>query len=102
MEQETVMISKNDLLKKYGISYGTLYRWKRMRLIPEEWFVKKATNTGQETFFPQTLIFNRVELILERQKTQTLEQIVRSLSQRTSERHAYQTPFAQHCAFKTY
>lgn len=98
MEQETVMISKNDLLKKYGISYGTLYRWKRMRLIPEEWFVKKATNTGQETFFPQRLIFNRVELILERQKTQTLEQIARSLSQKEQSQSVMliQTPFGKH------
>ena len=28
------LISKKDLLSKYGISYGALYRWKRMGLIP--------------------------------------------------------------------
>lgn len=62
MEQE--LISKKDLLAKYGISYGALYRWKRMGLIPEDWFLKKAAVTGQETFFPKSLICERVELIL--------------------------------------
>jgi hypothetical protein len=98
MEQEMAMISKNDLLKKYGISYGTLYRWKRMRLIPEEWFVKKATSTGQETFFPDGLISKRVEKILERQKTQTLEQIAQSLSQKEQSQNIMliKTPFGKH------
>lgn len=57
------LISKKDLLERYGISYGALYRWKRKGLIPEEWFLKKATVTGQETFFPKELICERVELI---------------------------------------
>ena len=61
MEQE--LISKKDLLELYSISYGSLYRWKRKGLIPEEWFIKKATATGQETFFPKDLICERVELI---------------------------------------
>ena len=43
------LISKKALLEKYAISYGALYRWKRKGLIPEEWFIKKATVTGQET-----------------------------------------------------
>lgn len=60
---ENEMISKKDLLDKYGISYGTLYRWKRMGLIPDEWFVKTASPTGQQTFFPKRLICERVELI---------------------------------------
>ena len=60
---ENDMISKKDLLEKYGISYGTLYRWKRMGLIPDEWFVKTASPTGQQTFFPRRLICERVELI---------------------------------------
>ena len=47
---EPKYISKKDLLKRYGISYGALYRWKRMGLIPEEWFIKRSTPTGQETF----------------------------------------------------
>nr|MBQ4319448.1 DUF4004 family protein [Clostridia bacterium] len=60
------LISKKELLKKYGISYGALYRWKRMGLIPEDWFIKQATPTGQETFLPKTQICPRIELILER------------------------------------
>ncbi|MBQ5833122.1 MAG: DUF4004 family protein, partial [Selenomonadales bacterium] len=46
-----------------SISYGALYRWKRKGLIPEEWFIKKSTVTGQETFFPRALVCERVELI---------------------------------------
>ena len=37
------LISKKELLEKYGISYGALYRWKRMGLIPEDWFEKTST-----------------------------------------------------------
>lgn len=44
------LISKKELLERYKISYGTLYRWKRMGLIPDDWLVKKSTFTGQETF----------------------------------------------------
>jgi hypothetical protein len=47
------LISKKELLEITGISYGALYRWKRKNLIPEEWFIKKSTFTGQETFFPK-------------------------------------------------
>ena len=36
------LISKKDLLAVMGISYGQLYRWKRQRLIPEEWFIKQS------------------------------------------------------------
>ena len=61
MERE--LISKKELLEKYAISYGALYRWKRKGLIPEDWFIKKSTVTGQETFFPAKLICERVELI---------------------------------------
>ncbi len=60
---EEQLISKKELLERYGISYGALYRWKRKGLIPEEWFIKKATVTGQETFFPKDLVCARVELI---------------------------------------
>ena len=30
------LISKRELLERYGVSYGALYRWKRMGLIPED------------------------------------------------------------------
>ena len=45
------LISKRELLENTGISYGQLYRWKREGLIPEEWFIKRASFTGQECFF---------------------------------------------------
>ena len=64
MEEE--MISKKELLNKYGISYGALYRWKRMGLIPEDWFLRRSTSTGQETFFYRQQICPRMELILSR------------------------------------
>jgi DNA-binding transcriptional MerR regulator len=57
------MISKKELLVSAGISYGQLYRWKRKGLIPEEWFVRKSTFTGQETFFPREKVLARIEKI---------------------------------------
>lgn len=57
------LISKKELLKITGISYGQLYRWKRKNLIPEDWFIKKASFTGQETFFPRDKVLERIEKI---------------------------------------
>jgi len=57
------LISKKELLEVTGISYGALYRWKRKNLIPEEWFIKKSTFTGQETFFPRDKILDRIAKI---------------------------------------
>ena len=79
MEQE--LLSKKELLERYGISYGALYRWKRKGLIPEDWFIKKATVTGQETFFPKTLICERVELILGQKEDITLDALAGALNQ---------------------
>jgi hypothetical protein len=61
---EPDLISKKDLLLACGISYGQLYRWKRKGLIPEDWFVRKSTFTGQETFFPREKMLARVGRIL--------------------------------------
>ena len=61
MEED--LISKKELLDLTGISYGQLYRWKRKGLIPEDWFVRKSTFTGQETFFPKSSILSRIEKI---------------------------------------
>ncbi len=61
---ENEMISKKELLQIYGISYGALYRWKRMGLIPDDWFVKTASPTGQQTFFPRRLVCDRIEQIM--------------------------------------
>ncbi|MDR0267682.1 YhbD family protein [Paenibacillus sp.] len=60
---EEDLISKKELLEMTGISYGQLYRWKRKNLIPEEWFIRRSSFTGQETFFPQIKILQRVERI---------------------------------------
>ena len=84
------LISKKELLERYGISYGALYRWKRMGLIPEEWFLKKATMTGQETFFPKELICERVELIQSKKDAHSLDELSRQF-QRESERKAVLT-----------
>jgi len=57
------MISKKDVLERMHISYGQLYRWKRKGLIPESWFIRRSTFTGQETFFPEHKILERIEQI---------------------------------------
>ncbi len=74
------LISKRELLERYGISYGALYRWKRLKLIPEEWFIKKATVTGQETFFKREQICQRVERILNRGENLSLEELAQELA----------------------
>lgn len=68
-------ISKKDLLILTGISYGQLYRWKRKGLIPEEWFDKRSSYTGQETYFPKEAILNRIETILSYKNDKSLEEI---------------------------
>ena len=75
-------ISKKELLIITGISYGQLYRWKRKGLIPEEWFVKKASFTGQETYFPKNLILDRIDKILELRDEFTLEELSDILNKR--------------------
>ena len=42
------LISKKEVLEQYGISYGALYRWKRMGLIPEAWFMSRRDGTSLE------------------------------------------------------
>jgi len=61
MEEE--LISKKEILELTNISYGQLYRWKRKNLIPEEWFIKKSSYTGQETYFPKVKILDRIDKI---------------------------------------
>ena len=74
------LISKKELLGKYGISYGALYRWKRKGLIPDEWFIKKSTVTGQETFFPEKLVCQRIETILTKKEDILLDELAKKLS----------------------
>ncbi len=73
------IISKKEVLQMYSISYGALYRWKRMGLIPEEWFVKRSAVTGQETFFVRSAICERIEYILSMKDTCSLEELAERL-----------------------
>lgn len=74
------LISKKDLLAMTGISYGQLYRWKRERLIPEEWFIKQSSYTGQETFFPREQILSRVKSIQDMKDEYSLEALAKIFS----------------------
>jgi hypothetical protein len=62
----------------FGVSYGALYRWKRMGLIPEDWFLRKSTSTGQETFFRREQIIPRLEKILDR--SASLEELANQMN----------------------
>src|SRR5690606_19913485 len=73
-------ISKKELLKQTGLSYGQLYRWKRQGLIPDHWFAKRATFTGQETFFPREQILKRIETIQSLRVRYSLQEIAQLLS----------------------
>ncbi|MDF2946667.1 MAG: hypothetical protein K0S51_1346 [Bacillales bacterium] len=73
MEKE--LISKKDLLDLMNITYGQLYRWKRKNLIPEHWFIRKSTFTGQETFFPKGEIVQRIEKIQSMKDDLSLDEI---------------------------
>ena len=74
------LIAKKDLLILTGISYGQLYRWKRKGLIPEEWFLRKSTFTGQETFFPRDKVLARVEKIRQLKEDASLDELAQLLS----------------------
>lgn len=72
---EEKLISKKELLQITDISYGQLYRWKRKKIIPEEWFIKKSVSTGQETFFPGEKILERIREILRLKDTVSLDEL---------------------------
>jgi len=72
---EEDLISKRELLDATGISYGQLYRWKRKNLIPEDWFIRKSTFTGQETFFPRALILERIGKIKGMKDERSLDEL---------------------------
>ena len=73
---ESDYISKKEILELAGISYGQLYRWKRKNLIPEEWFIRKSTFTGQETFFPRDKILERIVKIKNMKDDLSLDDMV--------------------------
>jgi DNA-binding transcriptional MerR regulator len=82
---EQDLISKKELLELTGISYGQLYRWKRKNLIPEEWFIRKSTFTGQETFFPRERILERIDKILNMKDDLSLDELADKLSPNPTE-----------------
>ena len=79
------LITKKELLALTGISYGQLYRWKRKGLIPEEWFIHKATYTGQETFFPRGPILARVARIKDLKEDASLDALADLFSPNTAD-----------------
>ena len=80
-----MLISKKELLAETGISYGQLYRWKREHLIPEEWFIKQSSFTGQETFFPKEQMLERIRSIQELKDKYSLEELAKLLSPEMNE-----------------
>ncbi len=83
---EEELISKKEVLELTGISYGQFYRWKREGLIPESWFIRKSTFTGQETFLPKQKILERIEKIKALKDTKSLEEIAQLLSPELKDR----------------
>ncbi|MBU3178001.1 YhbD family protein [Clostridium estertheticum] len=74
------LITKKELLEVTNVSYGQLYRWKRKNLIPEEWFIKKSSYTGQETYFPRLKILDRIEKILSMKDDISLDKLAQMFS----------------------
>ena len=83
---EEKLISKKEVLEKLGISYGQLYRWKRKGLIPESWFIRRATFTGQETFFPRDKIISRIERIVKMKDTHPLDDLADLITARVNDK----------------
>ena len=100
---ESDLISKKELLELTKISYGQLYRWKRKNLIPEDWFIRKSTFTGQETFFPKERILDRIDKIKNMKGDISLDELANMLSPNLMEYLNAKKPVdsAEHC-FKKY
>jgi DNA-binding transcriptional MerR regulator len=83
MEEE--LISKKEVLERTGISYGQFYRWKRKGIIPEAWFIRRSTFTGQETFLPKEKILERIEKIKELKDRYSLDELAELFSPELTE-----------------
>ena len=81
---EEKLISKKEVLEETGISYGQLYRWKRKGLIPESWFFRRSTFTGQETFFPRDKIIERIERIKEMKGKRPLDDLAEMITEKVN------------------
>lgn len=82
---EDNLISKKELLDLMSISYGQLYRWKRKELIPEDWFIKKSSFTGQETFFPRDKVIDRIKKIKDMKDDASLDDLASLFSNKAAE-----------------
>ena len=80
------LISKKELLSLTKISYGQLYRWKRMNIIPEDWVIKKSMPTGQETFFKREKILERIQTVLSMKDDVSLEEIAELFNKKETEK----------------
>lgn len=85
-QSEEDEISKKDLLQETGVSYGQFYRWKRMGLIPEAWFRRRSTFTGQESFLPRGKVLERIGRIQELKDRLSLDEIGEMLSPESARR----------------
>jgi len=56
------------------------YRYKRKNLIPDDWFIRKSTFTGQETFFPREQIINRIRQIKDMKEDISLDDMAQVLT----------------------
>ena len=90
-QREADEIAKKDLLVEAGISYGQFYRWKRMHLIPEAWFRRRSTFTGQEAFLPRRKVLERIRRIQQLKDQYPLEEIAAMLSPDVA-RRVYDAP----------
>jgi len=79
------LITKKELLEITKVSYGQLYRWKRKKLIPEDWFIKKSSYTGQETYFPREKILDRIEKIINMKDDASLDSLAEMFSPNLAE-----------------
>jgi len=61
-----------------------LYRWKREQLIPDSWFIKRSSFTGQETFLPRGRATERIRFIMENKDQYSLQQLLDKLSPDTA------------------
>ena len=79
------LITKKELLVLTCISYGQLYRWKRKGLIPGDWFIHRASFTGQETLFPRGQILARIAQIPNMKIDVSLDDLAEILSPNLTE-----------------
>ncbi|TKC18912.1 YhbD family protein [Robertmurraya kyonggiensis] len=93
---DETLISKKELLEETNITYGQLYRWKRKKLIPEDWFIRKSTFTGQETFFPKEKILERVNRIKELKEDLSLDELANAFSPNTKDIKLSKEDFEKH------